>query len=168
MKKTIAVAAFVVALFVVGAPAAKAQTTYNMDKSPFTCAAATAVETHLTFSMFNCRGIFYDNGNIELFFGPMNEVYTTFGWSVYPFTLTLTSFTQPNPYACPIIQPGYHSGCPSGSTPGTFTFTWSGTGTDGLTHNGSVSGTWFNIQYCGGERCWYYPVLETAPLTINQ
>ena len=165
-KLAFAVAA--VALLVVGAPTIKAQTTYNPDKMPFRCMAATAAEVPLTFGMFNCRGIFYDSGNVELFFtGSSAEVFTTSGWAAYNASVALTNFTQPTPYACPVVMPGYHTGCPAGSQPGTFAFNWSGTGTDGLQHSGSVSGTWFNIQYCGGTRCWYYPALESASLTIN-
>ena len=156
---------FLLALLVVGAPAS-AQT--YTDTTPFVCQAATAAQIQLPFGYFNCRGIFYDGNKVELFFnGGRAEVFTSFGWAVYNAPISLTTFTQPNPAYCPVRQPGYHTGCPAGTVPGTFSFNWSGTGTDGLPHNGSVSGTWENVQYCGGERCWYHPVLESSTITIN-
>ena len=169
MKKAIARAAITIGtMLFIGIPTLFAQTTYQASNVPFSCQAATAAPVALSFGMFNCRGLFYDNGNAELFFtGSSVEIFTKYGWNLYSGSVTLISFTQPNPNHCPVIMPGYHTGCPSGTTPGTLTFNWSGTGTDGLVHSGSVSATWINEQICGGERCWYHPILDTAPLTIN-
>jgi hypothetical protein len=164
MKKYLLGAAL--ALLVVSA--AHAQTTYQASNVPFTCNAATAANVPLSRGMFFCRGVYFENKTIELFFGSQFELFTT-AWTVGPYTATqsLTEFTQPSPVSCPIKMPGYVTGCPAGTVPGTLSFNWSGTDTNGAQHNGSVSATWTNVQYCGGTRCWYHPVLGTVSLTVN-
>lgn len=160
----------VAALMLLWACTLRAQTTYPMDKTPFVCNAVTMVSIEMPFGDFNCRGVFYNSGDIELFFnggsGSLQVSSKSGGWLAYG-KLTETSFTQSNPYSCPVKMPGYITGCPAGTIPGTFSFTWSATDANKVVHTGSVSGTWENIQYCGGERCWYHPTLETAPLTLN-
>jgi len=154
-----------------------AQTTYNASNVPFLCDAATSSRVPLTFGMFACRGLtYYDANNklvAELFFWGSGriELFTynpdgTANWSIGPYNASLseTSFSEPNPPYCDTIN----QFCSNGVTLGTFAFNWSGTDGSGNSHNGSVSGTWFNRQGCGGKSCWYHPVLETAPLTINQ
>ena len=156
------------ALLVLSATAASAQTTYQASNVPFTCNAATAAEVPLSWDMFFCRGIYFDNKAIELFFGSQFELFTP-SWSVYPGTSMqhLTTFMQPNPTSCPIHQPGYITGCPAGTVSGTLSFNWTGTDANGVQHSGSVSANWTNVQFCGGARCWYHPVLSEVSLTIN-
>jgi hypothetical protein len=147
-------------------------TTYQPDKTPIECSAVTTVPIQMSFSRFVCGGIFYNNGDLELSFnGGSNsvDVYSALGgWNAVG-SLSLTSFSQPNPYYCPVTKNGnvYVAGCPDGTVPGTFAFTWSATDGNGTVHSGSVSGTWENIQYPGGTRFWYHPTLETAALTLN-
>jgi hypothetical protein len=172
MKKLV-VAVLASLALMLGSLQVKAQsgTTYQMDKTPFVCSASTAVPIQTPFSMFSCRGIFFNNGDLELFFNGGNNSVDLYsrsgGWNAVG-TLNLTSFSQPDPYSCPVTRnPYYVAGCPSGTVPGSFTFTWSATDASGTVHSGSVSSTWENIQYPGGTRFWYHPTLETTSLTIN-
>ena len=147
-----------------------AQTTYQASHMPFVCNAATGANVPLSWGMFFCRGIYFNSNSIELFFGSQFELYTP-DWTDGPYTSSqhLTTFTQPNPTSCPVRQPGYITGCPEGTVPGTLSFNWTGTDGNGVQHNGIVSASWTNVQYCGGGRyCWYHPVLNEVSLTINQ
>lgn len=170
MKSVIRIALFSLSCFIT--VCAQAQTTYQMDKSPFKCNSVTMQQITMGFYDFNCRGVFYSSGAIELFFngGTMLANVFTPGWSISNAQLSLTSFTQPNPTFCQLPSTRI-AGCPDNSTPGAFSFSFSGSGSDGLEHNVTVNGTWFNIQYpCGGCRsggAWYAPTLETAALTVQ-
>lgn len=150
----------------------KAQTTYPMDKTPFKCNSVTQQQITMEFYDFNCRGVFYASGAIEVFFNGGTQLATvaTPGWTLSSAPITSVSLVQPSPTFCQLPSTRI-AGCPNGSTPGTFSFTVSGTGTDGQAHSVTVNGTWFNIEYaCGGCRTgggWYAPTLETAPLTVN-
>lgn len=143
--------------------------TYSMDKTPFRCYAATSRgDIPLSFYQFDCRGIFYNKGTIELFFNGGAETMELISSSgTWTGSLSLTNFTQPNPFSCPVRVPGYIAGCPPGTTPGKFSFSWWALDSANNVHAGSVTGTWENVQHCGGTRCWYYPTLESADLTVN-
>lgn len=142
-----------------GATATPAQQATNV---PFYCQAATAANVPLSWSMFSCRGLDFADGT-TLIFGTQLELYTG-SYEVGPYNVTqsLTSFTQPNPTSCP------RTGCPSDTVPGTLSVNYSGTDQQGNPHSGTYSGTWENVQVCGGRSCWYHPVLLSLTLTINQ
>lgn len=146
-----------------------AQTTYQQQNVPFACDAATLAQVPLTFGMFSCRGMFYADNTIELFFwGSRIELFQN-GIIIGPYntSISLTDFTQPVPAYCPVRN--RVSGCPNGTEPGTLTFSYSGTDSNGNQHSGLVTATWINVQSCGGGRfCWYRPIIESSSITINQ
>lgn len=151
----------------------RAQTTYPADHTPFKCNSVTTAQVEMSFYSFNCRGIFFVSKTVELTFNGETSLatVTTPGWTVNGAVITNVQLTQPSPTFCKLPSTRI-AGCPDGSTPGTFSFAWSGTGTDSQVHSGTVQGTWYNLQYfcsdCRSGGTWYAPTLETVSLTINE
>jgi len=163
MKKPLALAALAV-LFAVPS---HAQTTYSSD-TRFYCDMASA-QPITSFQQFSCRGITYDNANgtvaLEYYFQggiPRNwfDLYQSSPLTYGQGTVTqVTTFTLPSPLR---PEPGVTT------VPGQFAFNWTMTDENGVVHTGTVSGTWFNQQVCGGRGCyWWAPKLLSNSITIS-
>lgn len=136
-----------------------AQTTYTMPPSgprifsgQFYCDAASSYPV-TSFYQFSCRGIPMADGTgstVGSFFFYANRIQGTL--PVAPFI---------NPYTSHPVNP------PTGKLPGTFTFMFVAQDQNGEIHNGSANVTWHNKLVCGGERCWYHPVLDTFSITLD-
>jgi hypothetical protein len=134
----------VLSVFAVG------QTTYN-SSTPFLCDAASHYPVS-SFSQFACRGIEYGSNQVELFFWgtPRIELFD----SAVPFTL--------GPYTSSLTLIGFSQ--PVSGQPGSYSFSWSGTDSNGIQRSGSASGTWKNAQDWRG---WYHPKILSSSLTVN-
>lgn len=138
------------------------QTTYTSTK-PFICDMASAHPV-TSFSQFSCRGITIHDANntlqVEYFFRDSPnwfDLYTANGDVVRPpqtgtnYMTQLTTFTDP-----------------ASGQPGTYAFNWTLTDAAGTVHTGRASGTWQDVQICGGRGCyWHAPELLSNSITIN-
>jgi hypothetical protein len=131
-----------------------AQNEYNLT-NPVVCPGASS-QAITTFTQFDCTGLFYEGNQIEVYFNAETwpqifEIWTPeFSVNQYNSSMKLTQFTQP-----------------SGSTPGTVTFSWTGVDSNGVVHSGTWTGTWIS-HLVRSNRYWYHPEIETSVLTINQ
>jgi hypothetical protein len=153
MKKLFATLG-VLALLVVGALTGKAQsgTTYSQSNVPFVCNAYGRYPLTSLYQ-FNCRGLWFNNHDIEFFFYGGDRVLfsqTSTGLSGLG-TFTQTGLTLPNTSTNPV-------------TPGTFAFNWSYTDQNGVAHTGSAAGTWLDFKDSSG---WYHAELLSNSLTVQ-
>ena len=123
-------------------------TTYQQSNLPFVGNAAQRYPIK-DLSQFVCRGLYFNDDNIEFFMQGAGKV--LFSQStpalVAPGTMTVTGFTLPQQ-----------------STPGTFAFDWSVKDSDGVVlATGSCVGTWMQFAFGG----YYHPKLLTNSLTVN-
>ena len=136
-------AALVVALLVLGATAAHAQT-YTM-ASPFLCDAS-GYYPITNFEGQECRGV------------PLNDVSGTPSGTAFIFSALREGMALPNvpynPYGS-ITKWDY-------STSNSFQFEWEQDG-----HTGTATGTWQNDKVCS-NRCWYHARLMTFSVTVTQ
>jgi hypothetical protein len=140
----------VLTLFFLGATSLQAQTVYNTT-APFTCLGVSHYPI-TNFGGFDCRGVSYHDSNGKLgaeTFVPEFEIFTP-SWSISSLhsNLIVTSFKTPE-----------------NGEPGTFSYTWSGTDTNGNPHNGTATGTWTEITDWRG---WYHAVIRSSSLTVDQ
>jgi hypothetical protein len=148
MKKLMAVAVLLLA----GLVPAKAQVTYPQSNVPFVCSAV-GYRPVTSLYQFTCRGLYFNNHDIEFFFYGGNRVeFSQASTGVSGIgTFAETSFTLPNTSTNPV-------------TPGTFAFTWSFTDAQGVVHTGSNAGTWLDFKNPNGQ---YQPELLTESITVN-
>jgi hypothetical protein len=150
------------------APTASAATTspvtYN-GSANFVCDAA-SLHPVTSIYQFSCRGInFYDANNVFAGTYYFKVVSWFLLYTVNPLNGDVARPAGPAS-GFPIAVTGFTM--PSGNIPGTFAFTWTWTDANNVVHTGSVSGTWVNIQICGGRGCQYWaPKLVTNSITIN-
>ena len=166
MRKLVAVLGLLFAALLFG-QSLHAQTTYTLNR-PFTCDAVGYYPV-TSWSEFTCRGVFYydahgDSAELYLWAALPRLYVIAANFTMYNGTFQLTSFTQPSGCSEPNGPLSYTC-----SQPGTFAFNWSGTDTNNNPHSGTVSATWISKDICGGERCWFHPILESgSALTVNQ
>lgn len=144
-------------------------TTYTLNK-PFDCNAVGYYPV-TSYAEFTCH-----SGNPTVQFLDANGNQATLYWwaglerlylNTPPFSTsngksTITAFTKPSDAS------GNHN-CGYGydpcTTPGTLSFDWSCTDTNGNPHNGTIQATWINIQAQG----WFRPRLEPgSTITVLQ
>jgi hypothetical protein len=123
-------------------------TTYPQSNVPFVCHAASKHRI-TSFYEFQCRGLYYNNDNIEFFFQGGSRIEFA---QASPLESGSGSITSVPVFTLP------------GHVPGTFKANWEFTDQHRVVHTGSTFGTWVElVDHLG----WHHPKLLSSSITVD-